>query len=61
MDLSLSLDRILVMNSPAELNALSASTDVGGRVPIAEKSFSSAGGRSRVADISNRAISRFII
>ena len=26
MDLSLSLDQILVMNSPAELNALSAST-----------------------------------
>ena len=31
-DLSLSCDQILVINGPAELNALSASTDVGGKV-----------------------------
>ena len=61
IDLSLSLDRTFVTKSPAELKARSASTEVGGRVTIAEKSFSSAGGRSRLADISKSAISRFII
>ena len=35
MDLSLRVDRILVMKSPAAEKALSASTEVGGTVKIA--------------------------
>ena len=58
IDLSLSWDRILVMNSPAELNALSVSTDFGGKVFMALKIFCRHAGRSPVDSNIHVAISR---